>query len=122
MTRIPKSELQALKRAVPLAEVIAERVALTARGKDLVACCPFHEDDTPSLVVTPAKGLWQCFGCQAGGSAIDWVMRVENLEFLQAFKQLKAKYLPTSSTAAAARPLLAKLTATSTDAEVLAAV
>jgi DNA primase catalytic core len=121
MTRVPKSEIQALKRAVPLAEVIAERVTLSARGKDLIGCCPFHEDDTPSLVVTPAKGLWHCFGCQRGGSAIDWTMHGDGVEFLQAFKQLKAKYMPTSSTAAA-RPLLAKLTATSTDAEVLAAV
>ena len=68
MARIPDEEIERLKKEVDLAElVIRSGVALKKAGGDLVGCCPFHDDDTPSLVVTPTKGLWHCMGaCQVG--------------------------------------------------------
>ena len=47
-------------------------IKLEKRGADLVCACPFHEDDEPSFVVTPAKNLYHCFGCEAAGGPIDW--------------------------------------------------
>ena len=64
----------------PLAE--ARGVDLKRHGADLLGHCPFHEDRTPSRVITPAKNLWHCLGaCQAGGTVIDWVMRAEGISF-----------------------------------------
>jgi DNA primase len=78
---IPDSEIERLKEEVSLRRLVElAGVELRRQGKDLVGCCPFHDDRTPSLVVTPAKNLWHCLGaCQTGGSVIDWVMRVESV-------------------------------------------
>jgi len=83
MARIPESEIERLKLQVSVARLVeAAGVALKPHGKDLVGRCPFHDDRTPSLVVSPKTNLWHCLGaCQMGGSAIDWVMRYENVPF-----------------------------------------
>ena len=90
MARIPDAELERLKRETDLVALVqASGVDLRRHGADLVGRCPFHEDRGPSLVVTPAKGLWHCLGaCQAGGSAIDWVMRAEKISFRHAVERL----------------------------------
>jgi len=76
----------------------------TPAAADLVGRCPFHDDRTPSLVVTPAKNLWHCLGaCQAGGSVIDWVMRMEGVSFRHAVELLRDG-MPTSSPAGSAAP------------------
>jgi DNA primase len=65
-------------------------VVLRKTGSDLTGCCPFHEDGTPSLVISPGKNLWHCLGaCQAGGSVIDWVMRAEGVSFRHAVELLR---------------------------------
>jgi len=57
-------------------------VVLRQHGKDLAGCCPFHDDDSPSLVVTPAKKLWHCLGaCGRGGGPVDWVMTAQGVSF-----------------------------------------
>ena len=92
MARIPESELERLKREVSVVRLVeAAGVALKKHGAaDLVGRCPFHEDRTPSLVVTPAKNLWHCLGaCQRGGGPIDWVMRRENVSFTHAVERLR---------------------------------
>lgn len=64
-------------------------------GADLVGHCPFHDDKTPSLVVTPAKNLWHCLGaCQQGGSVIDWVMKQKNISFRHAVELLRQELSP----------------------------
>ncbi|MDC9583429.1 CHC2 zinc finger domain-containing protein, partial [Xenorhabdus sp. PR6a] len=64
MARIPDAELQHLKAAVSLVAVIEQQGRkLTPRGKDRVVLCPFHEEKTPSMVITPSKNLYHCFGC-----------------------------------------------------------
>jgi DNA primase len=67
-------------------------VELRRHGANLVGRCPFHDDQGPSLVVTSRKNLWHCLGaCQAGGSAIDWVMRAERVSFRHAEKVLRRR-------------------------------
>ena len=96
MARIPEQEIERLKEEVSL-QRLAERagVELRQQGKDLVGCCPFHEDRSPSLVVSPEKNLWHCLGaCQAGGSVIDWVMRSEGVSFRHAVELLRDGIAP----------------------------
>lgn len=89
---IPESEIEALKRTVDLAALVRSRgIALKLQGKDRAGLCPFHEEDTPSFVVTPAKNLFHCFGCGAGGGPIDFVMRFDNVDFPEAVRRLKAE-------------------------------
>ncbi|MFM7461121.1 MAG: CHC2 zinc finger domain-containing protein, partial [Burkholderiales bacterium] len=83
--------------------------------------CPFHADDTESLVVTPAKNLWHCFGCQIGGGPIDWVMKKQGVSFRHAVEILRdggtagARSPPSSSLAAhAADPSTATVVKRST--------
>lgn len=76
MARIPESELERLKKEVSVERLVeAADIVLKKSGRDLIGCCPFHADDTASLVVTPEKNLWHCFGCGAAGGPIDWVMQ-----------------------------------------------
>jgi len=91
MARIPASEIEQLKNEVAIERLAEARgIALKRTGADLVGLCPFHEDKTPSLVITPAKNLWHCLGaCQAGGSVIDWVMKTEGVSFRHAVELLR---------------------------------
>ena len=91
MPRIPGSELERLKREVSL-ERLCERygIELKAHGKDKIAHCPFHDDRSPSFVVSPEKNLWHCLGaCTCGGSNIDLVMKKEGVSFRHAVERLR---------------------------------
>ena len=90
MARIPQSEIERLKEEVSVARLIeAAGVELKKSGKDLLGRCPFHDDGTPSLVVTPSKNLWNCFGCGAAGGPIDWAMKHNGVSFRHAVELLK---------------------------------
>jgi DNA primase len=90
MARIGEAELERLKASVSVADLVAASgVALARQGADLAGLCPFHEDREPSLKVTPAKNLWHCFGCGAGGGPIDWVMRKQGVSFRHAVELLR---------------------------------
>jgi len=83
-------DLAKLKASVDLVAVVQSRgVKLARQGKDFVGLCPFHEEKTPSFHVTPAKNLFHCPGCKAGGSVIDFVMRRDGLTKSQAIAWLK---------------------------------
>ena len=91
MARIPEAEIERLKEAVPVARLVeASGIELKKGGKDMLGRCPFHEDATASLVVTPAKNLWHCFGCGIGGGPIDWVMKRQGVSFRHAVELLRA--------------------------------
>jgi DNA primase len=94
MARIPDEALERLKREVSLARLIeAQGVKLISQGKDLACRCPWHEgDDTPSCIVSPKTNLWHCFGCDAGGSVIDWVMRMHRVSFRHACELLAKQH------------------------------
>ena len=105
MGRIAEEELEQLKKAVSVERLAEARgVKLRRHGSDLIGLCPFHADRTPSLVVSPKKNLWHCLGaCQAGGSAIDWVMRTEGVSFRHAVELLR-KDFPSLVAEGAERP------------------
>jgi len=96
MARIPDSEVERIKAEVSLVRLVeASGVALARRGAgrsgdELLGCCPFHEDGTPSLSVSVSKNLFHCFGCGAAGGVIDWVMRAEGMSFAHAVEWLRA--------------------------------
>jgi DNA primase len=92
MPRIPESDIDHLKASVSLVRLIeAAGHTLTRQGKDMALRCPLHEgDDTPSCIVTPGKNVWHCFGCQRGGSVIDWVMATRHVSFRHAVDLLQA--------------------------------
>jgi DNA primase len=108
MARIPDGVIERLKEEVSVQRLAEARgVIFTRHGADLIGRCPFHEDKTPSLVVTPSKNLWHCLGaCQVGGTAIDWVMRAEGISFRHAVELLQNDALPlvASASSAAAPP------------------
>lgn len=92
MARIPEHEIEQLKREVSLVRLVeADGIALAKQGKDYVGRCPFHEDATPSLIVTPTKNLYHCFGCNAAGGPIDWVMQRRGVSFRHAVDVLRAE-------------------------------
>jgi DNA primase len=115
MARIPDEALDRLKREVSLARLIeAQGLKLISQGKDLACRCPWHDgDDTPSCIISPKTNLWHCFGCDAGGSVIDWVMRMHRVSFRHACELLAKQHpaLAAASSANAAQPATVKLSA-----------
>jgi len=106
MARIPDDQIERLKQEVSLQRP-AEGMGITFKrhGADLSGLCPFHDDHEPSLVISPKNNLWHCLGaCQAGGSVIDWVMKVEGVSFRHAVELLQADYAP-SALAAGSGPV-----------------
>jgi DNA primase len=92
MARIPDDDIERLKRNISIVELCRSRgIALTKHGsRDYIGRCPFHEDKNPSFVVTPSKNLFHCLGCDAAGSVIDFVMKLDGLTFREAVDQLLA--------------------------------
>lgn len=90
MPRIPKYELDELKSSVSLL-MLAESQGhkLKKKGRDYVMLCPFHEEKTPSMVITPSKNLYHCFGCGEAGSVIDWQMKTAHQNLQQAVALLR---------------------------------
>jgi DNA primase len=90
MARIPEHDIERLRNEVSVERLVESAgIALRKSGKDRLGTCPFHEDGEPSLVVTPLKNLWHCFGCQTGGGPIDWVMKLRGVSFRHAVELLK---------------------------------
>ena len=86
--RIPQSFIDDLLNRVDIVEVIDARVPLKKTGREYQACCPFHNEKTPSFTVSPGKQFYHCFGCGAHGSAIGFLMDYEHLEFPEAIEEL----------------------------------
>jgi DNA primase len=85
MALLTTEEIEKIKADTDLAAVVRSRgVALAAKGGDLVGLCPFHEDKSPSLHVTPAKRLWRCVSCNATGNVIQFVQRFDGVSFRHA--------------------------------------
>ncbi len=90
--RIPQSFIDELLARVDIVEVIHPRVPLKKAGRNFVACCPFHDEKTPSFTVSPHKQFYYCFGCGASGSAIGFLMAHDHLTFPEAVETLAAQY------------------------------
>jgi DNA primase catalytic core len=92
MARVPQSEIDRLKSEISLEQLVRARgIELKPHGQDLIGHCVWHDDRTPSLVISPSKNLWHCLGaCQTGGSVIDWVMKIEGVSFKHAVELLRS--------------------------------
>ena len=79
--RIPQTFIDDLLDRLDIVEVIDRRVSLKKSGRNYTACCPFHEEKTPSFSVNQEKQFYYCFGCGAGGNALGFIMDYERLDF-----------------------------------------
>ena len=86
--RLPENFIQEVVDRTSIEELVGRYVTLKRAGSNLLGLCPFHSEKTPSFTVTPSKNMFYCFGCHAGGSAITFVQKVENLEFYDAVELL----------------------------------
>src|SRR5690242_6579139 len=86
--RIPDSFIDELLARVDIVDVIERRVPLKKAGREWTACCPFHDERSPSFYVSPAKQFYHCFGCGVHGSAVKFLMEYERLEFPDAVEEL----------------------------------
>src|ERR1700687_3649657 len=84
----PPGFLDELRSRIPLGDLVGRHVRLTRRGREQAGLCPFHNEKTPSFYVVEDKGFFHCFGCGAHGDAIGYVMRAENLDFVEAVERL----------------------------------
>jgi DNA primase len=87
----PPGFLDELRARVPLGSLVGRHVRLIRRGRELAGLCPFHHEKTPSFYVVEDKGFFHCFGCGAHGDAIGYVMRADNLDFIEAIERLAAE-------------------------------
>ena len=78
--------------AANIVDIVGDYVTLRRKGVNYVACCPFHNEKTPSFVVSPAKGLFKCFGCGKGGNAVTFLMEHESLTYPEALKMVAKRY------------------------------
>src|SRR5574339_1213304 len=86
--RIPQNFIDDLLARADIVEIIDARVPLKKAGRDYVACCPFHNEKTPSFSVSPSKQFYHCFGCGAHGTAVGFLMEYNGLGFVDAIKEL----------------------------------
>jgi len=85
---IPQDFIDDLIARADVVEVIGRRVQLKKAGREFKACCPFHDEKTPSFTVSPAKGFYHCFGCGAHGTAIGFLMEFDHMSFVEAIESL----------------------------------
>jgi DNA primase catalytic core len=88
---IAQEAIDRVLAATDIAALVGDYVKLSKRGAGYVGCCPFHSERTPSFVVTPARGMYKCFGCGAGGNAIKFVQEHEHVSFPEAVRMLAAR-------------------------------
>ena len=88
--RIPQSFINDLLERIDIVDLIDARVKLTKAGKSYKACCPFHQEKTPSFNVNPDRGFYKCFGCGVSGTAITFLMEHDRMEFVEAVEALAA--------------------------------
>ena len=89
---ITQETIDRINFATDIADVVGDYVHLKRKGKDLTACCPFHDEKTPSFYVVPTKNIFYCFGCGKGGNAITFLMEHESMTYTEALKHLAGKY------------------------------
>ncbi len=89
---IPDETVRQILDAAKVEEVVGDFVSLRRRGSEYWACCPFHNEKTPSFHIVPSKGIYYCFGCHKGGSAVGFVMDYEHMSYVEALRYLAKKY------------------------------
>ena len=89
---IDRETVDRIYAAANIVDIVGEYVTLKRKGVNYVACCPFHNEKTPSFVVSPSKGLYKCFGCGKGGNAVTFVMEQEAVSYPEALKIVAKRY------------------------------
>lgn len=89
---IPRETIDSIFTTARIEEVVGDFVNLKKRGANYMGLCPFHHEKTPSFTVSPAKGIYKCFGCGKGGNVVNFVMDHEQLDYVNALKYLAKKY------------------------------
>ena len=89
---IPQNTVMSILDAVRIEEVVSDFVSLKRRGANLLGVCPFHKEKTPSFMVSPAKGIFKCFGCGKAGDSVRFVMEHEHYSYPEALRYLANKY------------------------------
>lgn len=90
--KIHPETIDKIKDSVEITEVIGDYISLKKRGANYQACCPFHNEKTPSFNVNPVRQIYKCFGCGAAGDAIKFVMDMDGVGYMEALKHLAHKY------------------------------
>jgi len=90
--RIPEETVERIRQSTDILEVINDFVSLKKRGSNYIACCPFHNEKTPSFNVNPTRQIYKCFGCGKAGDAVRFVMDIENIGYGEALRYLAKKY------------------------------
>ena len=89
---IDRETVDRIYAAANIVDIVGDYVTLKRKGVNYVACCPFHNEKTPSFVVSPSKGLYKCFGCGKGGNAVTFVMEQEAVSYPEALKMVAKRY------------------------------
>ncbi|HNX89088.1 MAG TPA: CHC2 zinc finger domain-containing protein, partial [Paludibacteraceae bacterium] len=89
---IDQLTIDRINEAAHIEEVVSDYVTLRRRGVNMIGLCPFHNEKTPSFTVSPAKGIFKCFGCGEGGNSVHFIMKQEQLSYYEALKHLARKY------------------------------
>lgn len=92
MKMISRETMQLILDTARIEEVVADFVSLKKRGSGYIGLCPFHNERTPSFSVSPSKGICKCFSCGKGGSAVNFIMELEQMSFGEALRYLATKY------------------------------
>ena len=91
MNTIPQDVIDSVRAASPIEKVIAEYVALRRAGANYKCTCPFHADNNASLMVSPTKEIWKCFGCGKGGNVFSFLQEHEGISFPEAVRILATR-------------------------------
>ena len=89
---IPKDTVDLILNTVRIEDIVGDFVTLKRRGANYVACCPFHQEKTPSFYVSPSKGIYKCFGCGKSGSAVGFLMEHEHSSYVEALRYIAKRY------------------------------
>ena len=89
---IARETIDRIVEAARIDEVVGDFVTLKKRGANLLGLCPFHNEKSPSFTVSPAKGIFKCFGCGAAGNSVNFIMKLESLSYPESLKYLAKKY------------------------------
>ncbi len=89
---IPSDTVNLILETARVEDIVGDYLTLKRRGASYVACCPFHNEKTPSFYVTPSKGIFKCFGCGKAGSAVGFVMEMEHCSYSEALKLIAKRY------------------------------
>lgn len=89
---IDQATIDRINDAAQIVDVVSDYVTLRRRGVNMIGLCPFHNEKTPSFTVSPAKGIFKCFGCSEGGNSVHFIMKQEQLSYYEALKFLAKKY------------------------------